>query len=29
MTPGEIVVLVVIVGAFLAFAGPLAWYSRD
>ena len=29
MTAGEILVLVVIVGAFIAFAGTLGWYSRE
>jgi hypothetical protein len=28
MTPGEITVLAVVIGAFIAFAATLAWYSR-
>jgi len=28
MSPAEIVVLAVIVGAFVAFAATLAWFSR-
>jgi hypothetical protein len=28
MTPGEIAVLAAVIGAFIAFAATLAWYSR-
>src|SRR5271165_2981077 len=28
VTPGEVTTLVVIIGAFIAFAATLAWYSR-
>jgi len=28
MTLGEVAVLVLVIGAFVAFAGTLAWYSR-
>lgn len=29
MTPGEVVVLTMIIAAFIAFAATLAWYSRE
>jgi hypothetical protein len=28
MTPSEVTILVMIIGAFVAFAATLAWYSR-
>ena len=28
MTPSEVTILIMIIGAFIAFAATLAWYSR-